>query len=192
MSSATSDIPGYAPGTWPVDPIRSEVKFAVGHLGLHTVHGTLSVQGRIVVAEDPLDSSVTATIDMASVTTGSKGRDNAIRSAHLVDVDKHPTATYRSTSIAAGLGRGEYLLSGDLTFLDVTKQVPLRIRLERFASGDGPPRPIVTGRAQFLRRDFGFVYQVRPRFLDRAISQTIAVSIRLEASNAPPSEGIGP
>ncbi|WP_235679480.1 YceI family protein [Mycolicibacterium monacense] len=176
---------------WPVDTVRSELKFSVGHLGLHTVHGTLAVRGRIVVAEDPLDSSVTATIDLGSVRTGSKGRDSAILSAHLVDVDKHPTATYRSTGIAAGLGPGEYLMSGELTFLDVTRQVPLRIRLERFAPGDGRPRPIVTGRAEFLRRDFGFVYQVRPKFLDRAISQTVTVDIRLEGSPTASSEGTG-
>lgn len=191
MSSATSEIPGYMPGTWPVDTVRSELKFSVGHLGVHTVHGTLAVQGRIVVAEDPLDSSVTATIDLSSVRTGSKGRDNAILSAHLVDVDKHPTATYRSSGIAAGSGPGEFLLSGELTFLDVTRQVPIRIRLERFASGDGRPRPIVTGRAEFLRRDFGFVYHVRPRFLDRAISQSVTVDIRLEGSPTASSEGIG-
>jgi polyisoprenoid-binding protein YceI len=179
------------PGTWSVDPARSTLSFSVGHLGVHTVHGTLGVSGRISMAEDPLDSAVDATIDLGSVDTGSKRRDDAIRSAHLLDVVQRPTATYRSRRVAAGAGSGEFVLNGDLTLLGVTREVPLRIRVERFVTDGAKPRPVVTGEGQFTRRDFGFVYHVRPRFLDRAISSTVGVQVRLEALPSAPTEGTG-
>jgi polyisoprenoid-binding protein YceI len=183
-------MPGYLPGIWSIDPVRSTLTFSVGHLGVHTVHGTLGVSGQITMADDPLDSAVDASIDLGQVDTGSKGRDDAIRSAHLLDVASRPTARYRSRRIGIGTMPGEFLLRGDLSLLGVTREVPLRIRLERSTDGDRH-RPVVTGTGEFARRDFGFVYRVRPRFLDRAISSTVGVEVRLEASPADTTEGTG-
>ncbi len=184
MPSAT-EISGYTAGTWAIDPARSELRFSVKHLGVQTVRGVLRVEGQIVVADDPLDSAVVATIDLDSVDTKSAGRDKAIRSAPLFDVASRPTAGYRSTGIAADSVGGDqrgFTLSGELTFMGVTRSVPLRIRLERFVTEAGRTTPIFTGRGQIVRRDFGLVYRVRPSFLDRAIGQTVDIDIRLEGS----------
>jgi polyisoprenoid-binding protein YceI len=181
-------MPDYLPGIWSIDPVRSSLTFSVGHLGVHTVHGTLGVSGQITMADDPLDSAVDASIDLGSVDTGSKGRDEAIRSAHLLDVAGRPTARYQSRRIGIGDRPGEFLLHGDLVLLGVAREVPLRIRLERSADG-GRRRPVVTGTGEFARRDFGFVYQVRPRFLDRAISSTVGIEVRLEARPAGTTDG---
>jgi polyisoprenoid-binding protein YceI len=188
LSSATDEIPGYRSGIWSIDPERSGLTFAVGHLGVHTVYGTLGVSGRIIMADDPLDSAVEATIDLGSVDTGSRGRDEAIRSARLLDVTSRPTARYRSRRIAIGDRPGEFLLHGDLVLLGVTREVPLRICWEPSPDGGGRGQ-VVTGTGEFARRDFGFVYQVRPRFLDRAISSTVGVEVRLEARPAATSDG---
>jgi polyisoprenoid-binding protein YceI len=184
LFSATK-IPGYTAGTWAIDPVRSTLTFTVKHFGVQTVHGTLPVAGQIVVTDDPADSAVVATIDLASVDTNSRGRDKAIRSASLFDVANLPTADYRSTGVrpdAAGGDPRAFVLDGELTFMGVTRAVPLRILLERFTTEEGRTRPIVTGRGQITRSDFGFAYRVRPRFLDRAVGQTVNVDIRLEGS----------
>lgn len=188
MSSATEELADYIPGVWSIDPERSNLAFSVGHLGLHTVHGTLRVSGQITFADDPFDSAVDASIDLGSVNTGSKGRDDAIRSAHLLDVATQATASYRSRGIGRGNGPGEFVLHGDLALLGVTREVPLRIRWEREAGG-GRGGPVVTGTGEFARRDFGFVYRVRPRLLDRAISSTVGIKVRLEARPAVTDDG---
>ena len=61
---------------------------------------------------DPLQSSVTATVDLSSVNTGEPNRDNHIRSADFFEVESHPTLTFRSTGVR---GRRRLLLDGDLT-----------------------------------------------------------------------------
>lgn len=184
LSSAT-EIPGYAAGTWAIDPVRSTLRFGVKHLGVQNVRGILRVEGQIVVADQPADSTVAATIDLGSVDTKSKGRDKAIRSASLLDIASHPTAEYHSTGIspdAAGGNPQGFLLDGELTFMGVTRPLPLRIQLERFIRDGGGTRPILAGQGQFTRNDFGLVYRVHPRLLDRAIGQTVHVDIRLEGS----------
>jgi polyisoprenoid-binding protein YceI len=184
LPSAT-EIPGYTAGAWAIDPARSELRFTVKHLGVQTVRGTLRVEGQIVVAAQPEDSTVAATIALDSVDTKSSGRDKAIRSAPLFDVANHPTAQYHSTGIrpdAAGDDPHGFLLDGELTFMGVTRSVPLRIKLERFTQDGDSGRPIVIGAGQFNRSDFGLVYRVRPRFLDRAIGQTVHIDVRLEGS----------
>lgn len=181
--SAAAEIPGYVAGTWAIDPVRSTLRFSVKHLGVQTVRGTLRVEGQIVVADDPTGSAVAATIDLGSVNTNSKGRDKAIRSAPLLDIASHPTAEYRSTGVnpdAAGGDSQGFLLDGELTFMGVTRSVPLRIQVEQFTQGGGRKRPILIGQGQFTRSEFGLVYHARPRFLDRGIGQRVHVDIRLE------------
>jgi polyisoprenoid-binding protein YceI len=184
LSSATK-IPGYGAGTWAIDPARSTLRFTVKHLGVQNVRGTLRVEGHIVVADEPADSTVAATIDLGLVDTKSKRRDKSIRSTPLLDIANHRTAEYHSTGVNPDVAGGNpqgFLLDGELTFMGVTRPVPLRIRVERFISDGGRPRPVVSGKGQFTRNDFGLVYRVHPRLLDRAIGQTVHVEIRLEGS----------
>jgi polyisoprenoid-binding protein YceI len=153
-------------------------------MGVQTVRGTLSVRGQVVVTAEPVNSSVSATIDLESVATGSRGRDKAIRSARLTDVDSNPTASYHSTGVRTDTTAGDstaFLLDGELTWLGVTHYVPLRIRVESFVTDGDRPRLEVTGRGQLARRDFGLIYRVRPRFLDRTIGDIVGVKVRLEA-----------
>ncbi|MGD1238695.1 YceI family protein [Mycobacterium paraseoulense] len=181
----TPEIAGYAPGTWTVDSTRSSLRFSVSHLSVFSARGTLGVRGQVVVADDPVDSSVATTIDLTSVNTSNRRRDKAIGSASLLDVGNNPTASYRSTGVrldTAASDPAAFLLDGELTLLGATRPVPLRIRVESFATDDGRPRLVVTGRGQFDRRDFGLTYHVRPRFLDRAIGAVVDVEVHLEGS----------
>jgi polyisoprenoid-binding protein YceI len=185
LSSATK-IPDYVAGTWAIDPVRSMLMFTVKHLGVQKVRGTLRVEGQIVVAAQPADSTVAATIDLGSVNTKSKGRDKAIRAASLLDIASHPTAKYQSTGVNPDVAGGNpqgFLLDGELTFMGVTRPVPLRIQVEPFIQDGGRTKPIFIGQGQFTRSDFGLVYRARPRFLDRGIGQTVHVDIRLEGSS---------
>lgn len=172
-------------GAWAIDPVRSTLRFTVKHLGVQNVRGTLRVEGQIVVAAQPADSTVAAKIDLGSVNTKSKGRDKAIRAASLLDIASHQTAEYHSTAInpdPAGGNPHDFLLDGELTFMGVTRPVPLQIQVERFIHDGDRTKPIFIGQGQFTRSDFGLVFGARPRFLDRGIGQTVHVDIRLEGS----------
>ena len=66
-----SSINDLTPGTWNVDVSHSTVGFVARHLMVTKVRGRFAeFDGTVTVADDPLQSKVEATVQMASVTTG--------------------------------------------------------------------------------------------------------------------------
>jgi polyisoprenoid-binding protein YceI len=125
MSSATAiNLPGYVVGTWDFDPPHTYVGFVVRHLVMTKVRGRFeTVEGHIVTAENPLDSSVEVSVDLHSVNTNNETRDNHLRSADFFESETHPRMTFRSTGVRQD---GEdFILDGDLTIKDVTRPISL-------------------------------------------------------------------
>jgi polyisoprenoid-binding protein YceI len=153
-STTASAIPGYVAGTWTIDPVHSEVGFSVRHMMVSKVRGRFDTfSGEIVTGEDPLNSSVTAEIDLASINTGNEQRDAHIRSADFFETDKHVKMTYRSTGVRAE-GDG-FVLDGDLTLKNVTRKVPLHLELNGFGPDPyGGTRAGFTATAEINRSDF--------------------------------------
>ena len=154
-STEAGSIPGYVAGTWEIDPVHSEVGFAVRHMMVSKVRGKFDkFAGQIVTGPDLLQSSVTAEIDLASINTGQEQRDAHIRSADFFDVDNHAAMTYRSTGVRA---EGDhYVLDGDLTLKGVTRQVPLTLELNGFGpDAYGGTRAGFTATGEINRKDFG-------------------------------------
>jgi polyisoprenoid-binding protein YceI len=152
---STTETVSVAAGTWDIDPVHSEVSFAARHMMVSKVRGRFtSFSGEIVTGERFLDSSVTASIDLASVTTNNDQRDEHIRSADFLDVANHPTMTYRSTGVRPD--GGDHVLEGELTLHGVTRSVPLQLEL----TGSGPDayggtRSGFSATATINRSDFG-------------------------------------
>src|SRR5882724_7250274 len=88
-TNAPTTLPGYLAGTWTIDPVHSEVGFSVRHMMVSKVRGKFAdVEGSIVTAETPLESSATATIKLNSIDTGNSQRDDHLRSADFFEVEK--------------------------------------------------------------------------------------------------------
>jgi polyisoprenoid-binding protein YceI len=131
MTVTAVELPGYVAGTWTIDPVHSEVSFTVRHMMLSKVRGRFDkFEGTITTAPDPLQSSVTATVDLSSVNTGNDTRDNHIRSEDFFHTEKHPTMTFRSTGIRAD--GDDFLLDGDLTLRGVTRPVTFKLEVNGF------------------------------------------------------------
>ncbi|NDU74409.1 hypothetical protein GWI34_17465 [Actinomadura sp. DSM 109109] len=148
MTASLVEIPGYVAGTWTIDPVHSTVGFTVRHLMVSKVRGRFGTfEGTIVTGENPLDSSVTATIDLSSVDTGNAMRDEHVRSADYLDAGKYPSMSYRSTGVRAD-GDG-FVVDGELSLRGVTKQVPLRLEIEGFGPDAFLEDPFKGARAGF-------------------------------------------
>lgn len=148
-------IPGYVAGTWTIDPVHSEVAFIARHMMVSKVRGRFGdVRGTVVTKDNPLDSTVEATIDVASLTTGNEQRDGHVRSADFMEVEKYPTMTYRSTGVRQD---GEdFVLDGELTVKAVTKSVPLTLQVGGFGpDAYGGTRAGFEAIGRVNRKDFG-------------------------------------
>ena len=71
--------------------------------------------------DNPADTTVEATIDLASLNTHNAQRDNDLRPSSFLELDKYPTITFRSTRIEPS-GQDQYNMTGDLTIKGVTKR----------------------------------------------------------------------
>lgn len=115
-----------AAGVWTVDPGHAEIGFVGRHFMLTKVRGRFTgVDAVVTIADDPAESKIEATIDMASVSSGDQARDDHLRSADFFDVDEWPTATFESTRVTLDGRKGT--ATGQLTIKGVTRPVSLDI-----------------------------------------------------------------
>src|SRR5260221_8777791 len=85
-----------ADDTYKIDPVHSAISFKVRHFFSYVNGSFKKFEGTITVDSDhPEKSSVTATIDPASVDTKNEMRDKDLRSDHFFDVAKYSTITFK-------------------------------------------------------------------------------------------------
>lgn len=169
--------------TWQIDPNHTAAQFSVRHLGVSTVRGAFTkVSGSAQYdPSDPSKDALEVTIDANSVDTRVEMRDNDLRSARFLDVQKNPTITFHSKQAKAA-GSGKLQITGDLTIKGVTKQVVLDV--------DGPTQPIKDpmGKGQRMgasattkinRQDFGV------SALPGAIGDEVTITIDTELIQPP-------
>ncbi len=179
-STTVSAVPGYVAGTWTIDPVHSEVGFSVRHMMVSKVRGKFNTfSGEIVTGEDPLGSSVTAQIDLASINTGNEQRDAHIRSADFFETDTHKTMTYRSTGIRPE-GDG-YVLDGELTLKGITRSVPLKLELNGFGPDPyGGTRAGFSATAEINRSDFDVKFGLAEGG-GAVVSDKVTIQLEIEA-----------
>ncbi len=116
-----------AAAEYAIDPAHSDVSFKVRHL-ISKVPGQFkSFDGAIVADFDNLEkSSVTFTIDAASIDTRNEDRDKHLRSEDFFNVAENPEITFKSTKIEKA-GDNEYSATGLLTMNGVTNAVTLPV-----------------------------------------------------------------
>jgi len=183
-ASTETSIPGYQAATWNIDPVHSEVGFSVRHMMVSKVRGRFtSFSGQLVTADDPLQSSVTAEIELSSINTGQEQRDEHIRSADFFEVETYPTMTYKSTGVR--VEDGEYVIDGDLTLKGVTRSVPLRLELQGFGpDAYGGYRAGFTATGEINRSDFNVSFNAPLQNGGVVVGEKIQLQLEIEAVKA--------
>lgn len=165
--------------TWIIDPGHSSVAFTIRHLAVSNVHGTITgVKGTVLLDEkDVTKSSVTATMDSATVNTGSDRRDKDLRSPDFFNVEKSPTIAFKSTAVTKNGGKLQ--LIGDLTLNGVTKPITMDL--------DSPTPPVTQKNGKVMsgfsatgmvkRADYSFGSKYTAPLLGDDVKLTIDVEI---------------
>ncbi len=175
------NIPGYVAGTWTIDPLHSEVGFSVRHMMVSKVRGKFTkFSGQLVTADNVLESTVTAEIELASIETGSEQRDGHLRSPDFFHTDVHSTMTYRSTGLRAE--GDDYVLEGELTLKGVTRSVPLKLEVNGFGPDPyGGTRAGFTATGQINRADFGVTYNAAIEGGGVVVADKVDLHLEIEA-----------
>src|SRR5437773_269976 len=184
---AAAVIAGLSPAasaneTYKFDPSGSTIGFSV-HQFLGTTRGKFTAfSGRIEVDRDrPENSSVTAQIDVRSIDTRIKKRDDHLRSAEFFNVEKFPQIIFKSRSVKrTGPQSGDIL--GDLTMHGMTKPTTLHVKLLTPVSDTSRTRWSVTTEP-IVRREFNLMFSSAVEAVS-GISQTVTINIEIEARRA--------
>ncbi len=152
------------------------VNFKISHLGYSWLWGTFKdFDGSFSFdAAKPEQSKVNVTLKTASVDTNHAERDKHLRSDDFLNVAKHPTATFESTSVKS-TGDGTADITGNLTLNGVTK--PVVIAAKFIGEGDDPwggYRAGFEGSTTLTLKDFDIKMDLGPA------SQTVDLIISVE------------
>lgn len=132
------------------------VQFKVKHLGYSWLHGRFNdFDGEFTYdTANPNNSTISVTIDTTSVDSNHAERDKHLRSDDFLQVESFSEATFKSTSVNLVDGKGT--VTGDFTFLGMTK--PLTLQVQEIGHGEDPwggYRRGFTGSTSFVMQDFG-------------------------------------
>ena len=168
-----------AAGTWIGDPIHSDISFKVRHMGVGKVRGKFALASAVLTVGDG-GGRVTALIDPASVHTGNEQRDQHIRSADFLDVEKYPQIEFTSTEVRDFDGE-TFTLTGELTLHGVTKTVEMQAEfLGVVDDPSGTQRTGFSATTTIGRAAFGIDIHLGFGAGDVVVADTIEIAIEIE------------
>ena len=169
--------------TWTLDPTHSIAEFSVKHLIVTTVKGRFrELEATLNIDEGAIEnSSVTASIDVASIDTNLADRDAHLRSDDFFNAEQFPKITFRSKRVEK-VGDEKYLVHGDLTIRDVTKPVVLDAEFEgQIDDPWGNRRAAFTGTTQISRKEFGVKWSQLLETGGAVVSDNFKITLHIEA-----------
>jgi polyisoprenoid-binding protein YceI len=126
-----------AVSVWSIDPSHSSVHFKIRYLAIAWVRGEFRVSwGKLNWNENNTEESqVEVEIDSSSVYSSEPKRDEHLRNADFLDVERFPSMRFQSTRISR-LSPDTALVVGDLTIHGVCRSVELRVTAISAATQD--------------------------------------------------------
>jgi polyisoprenoid-binding protein YceI len=168
------------PGRWRIDPGHAEVAFVGRHLLFTKVRGRFrNLDGYVEIGDDPTDSAVEVSIEMASVDSGDNARDEHLRSPDFFGVDRFPVATFSGCARRWSGRTGT--LGGELTIKGATRPVELDVAyLGTVTDPWGGERAIFSASGTVNREDWGLTWNMPLAGGGVLVSKDIQLEIELE------------
>lgn len=164
------------PVSFKLDTTHSWILFKVNHLGLGTAWGSFNkFDGSFALdAEKMGESSVSLTIDAASVDTNNKKRDDHLKGPDFFNAKEFPSMTFTSTKVTGDADAFE--VTGTLELLGKKKEVT--VAMSKVGEGDDPwgnYRAGFEGSLTIDRTDFGMDYMK-----DGGLGKEVVVTLAFE------------
>jgi polyisoprenoid-binding protein YceI len=168
--------------TYVIDKTHSEVTFQVRHLVTKVRGRFTDFSGTVQFnPAQPDQSSVTFTINTASVDTGTPDRDAHLRTDDFFAVDKHPTISFVSSRVAKKSDE-RYDVTGMLTIRDVVKEITLPVTYLGEAKDPwGNARAGFESEITVNRKDFGLVWNAALETGGFLVGDEVKISVSVQA-----------
>lgn len=172
-----ANAPGARAEDVSIDPNHTTTHFAVKHLLISTVEGTIPVKSvTVTVDSNNIPTAITAVMDLTKLDTHNDQRDSDLRSDKFFNVQQFPDMTFKSTKIT-GSGTN-FVANGDLTFHGVTKPIVLNGTLNgTITDNRGKKHAGYTATATIDRTLWG----IGPNYPVAVVNNTVTITIEAEA-----------
>ena len=180
--TSTVEVTAPAATEWQLDAAHTTVEFAVKHLMISTVKGRFGeVSGTIAGSlDDPSSISADISIEVESIDTRQAQRDAHLRSPDFFDAGNWPTIRFVSTRAEGDLN-GDFVLYGDLTIRDVTREIALKVSNEGAITDPwGNARIGFSAQTRIDRRDFGLTWNQALEAGGFVVGDEIRISVDAE------------
>ncbi|MEL4356378.1 MULTISPECIES: YceI family protein [unclassified Luteococcus] len=170
-------------GSYALDTSNSSLAFVARHSMITKVRGifTAFTGSAQVHGQDPASSSVTVEVDVTSVDTGSKERDEHLVSGDFFDAAQFPTITFVSTGVEA-VDSDSVEITGDLTIKGITRPVTIGFEFTGTATDpSGNERIGFEGRTEVNRRDFNLTWNAALDTGGVLVSEKITLEFEISA-----------
>ena len=168
---------------WTLDPDHSAAQFKVRHLMISNVKGSFEkINGQLILDDkDITKSRVDVTIDMASVNTNIKKRDDHLRGPDFFDTAKFPSMTFVSTKVEKD-GPDKLKVTGNLTIKGITRPVVLHVDglTPEIKDPWGNTRRGASATTAINRKDFGVNWHKKLDTGVVVVGDDIAIQLEVE------------
>jgi len=159
MLSATANAADYV-----IDTQGAHASFKIKHLGYSWLHGRFNrFDGSFSYdAKTQTGSNILVNIDTASLDSNHAERDKHLRGKDFLNVDKYPTATFKSTDVKF-TDDDTATVTGDFTLHGVTKRITFE--MDKVGEGQDPwggYRAGFEGETSLKLTDYGIDYNLGP------------------------------
>jgi polyisoprenoid-binding protein YceI len=168
--------------TWVMDPSHSEILFKVRHLMITNVKGEFTKKTAEVTTtgDDFSSAKVKVTIDAASVFTNDDNRDTHLKSADFFDVANHEKITFQGTKFEK-VGEEEFKLTGNLTMLNITKQIVLDVEFGGITKDPwGNEKAGFSVSGKLSRKDWGLIWNAALESGGVMVSDEVKISAEVQ------------
>jgi polyisoprenoid-binding protein YceI len=178
MSTETINTQTIPAGTWELDPVHSNIAFAVTHNGVTTFRsGFDNYEARLTGGEQP---RLEGTVEVASIKIDEEMLKGHLLSPEFFDVQRFPQLRFTSTELSVGAD-GSLRVVGELEIHGETRKVEASGRFAQLG-GDlaGKARVGLSIESTVDRRDFGLDWQAQLPSGGDVLDYAVTISVDLE------------
>jgi len=179
LFSLLFSIVSIAQGDWKIDKNHSSIGFTTTHMLVSEVDGSFGeFEGMIKGGgEDFVNSEVTFTAQVSSITTANERRDNHLKSADFFEAEKYPEVKFAGKIVKEG---DKYFLVGDFTMKAVTK--PIKFDVKYNGKIDGRRGQVAGFKVQgtINRFDYGLEWNAALEAGGLVVGEEVEITCKLE------------
>ena len=171
---------------WSIDPKHSSIEFKVRHLMIAHVKGSFKVFDASVYTsgKDFTTAEIDLWIDVDSVSTGDKDRDEHLKSIDFFDVLHHKQITFVASTMISPSEDDNYVLWGELTINGISQNVKLNVEFGGIITDSyGNEKAGFSVSGIINRGDFGLIWNSAIEKGGFVVSDEVNINCELELTN---------